>query len=396
MQSLLRAVVFATLAMASAFAERSVPAQQQPVVLKARGMIDVDAGRLVENATVVIQGDRIVAAGRTPDVQVPANASIVDLPSMILLPGLIDAHVHLTLGGNPAANARATLDAGFTTVQDLGAAAYGNVRLRDAIKEGRVPGPRVVASGPWLGISGGICDFNGIGVRGEEAFRQRVRDDVEHGADLIKVCVTGWLAAAVESPSKYEISDAELSAAIGEAQKHGKRVAVHAMSEAGIGAAVRLGADLVVHAGFPSRPTVDAMKARGVWQLPTLYSFSTAKPQHLAAVVTHMRQAVAAGLPVAVGTDAGRHSARRERARARALRVHRSRRPGRASRRNGVGGERRGDVRPDRRTVVRTPGGRHRRRRQSSRRPPASAERPLRDEGRSNHQVSIASAAVAR
>ena len=305
MQSLLRAVVFATLAMASAFAERSVPAQQQPVVLKARGMIDVDAGRLVENATVVIQGDRIVAAGRTPDVQVPANASIVDLPSMILLPGLIDAHVHLTLGGNPAANARATLDAGFTTVQDLGAAAYGNVRLRDAIKEGRVQGPRVVASGPWLGISGGICDFNGIGVRGEEAFRQRVRDDVEHGADLIKVCVTGWLAEAVESPSKYEISDAELSAAIGEAHRHGKRVAVHALSEAGIGAAVRLGADLVVHAGFPSRPTVDAMKARGIWQLPTLYSFSTAKPQHLAAVVTHMRQAVSAGLPVAVGTDAG-------------------------------------------------------------------------------------------
>ena len=182
-------------------------------------MIDVDAGRLVENATVVIQGDRIVAAGRDSDVQVPANASIVDLPSMILLPGLIDAHVHLTLGGNTAANARATLDAGFTTVQDLGAAAYGNVRLRDAIKEGRVQGPRVVASGPWLGISGGICDFNGIGVRGEEAFRQRVRDDVEHGADLIKVCVTGWLAEAVESLSKYEISDAELSAAIGEAHR---------------------------------------------------------------------------------------------------------------------------------------------------------------------------------
>ena len=306
MQSLLRAVMFTTLAMASAFAERSVPPPQLAVVLKARGMIDVDAGRLIENATVVIQGDRIVAAGRTPDVQVPANASIVDLPSMILLPGnLIDAHVHLTLGGNPVANARATLDAGFTTVQDLGAAAYGNVRLRDAIKEGRVQGPRVVASCLWLGISGGICDFNGIGVRGEEAFRLRVRDDVEHGADLIKVCVTGWLAAAVESPSEYEISDAELSAAIGEAHLHGKRVAVHALSEAGIGAAVRLGADLVVHAGFPSRPTVDAMKARGVWQLPTLNLFSTAKPPHLAAVVTHMRQAVAAGLPVAVGTDAG-------------------------------------------------------------------------------------------
>src|SRR4029079_7315763 len=151
-----------------------------------------------------VRGSRIVAAGARGDVAIPEGASRIELPSAILLPGLIDAHVHLTLAGPPAANARATLAAGFTTVQDLGAAPYANIALRDAIAAGRIPGPRVVASGPWLGISGGTCDFNGIGVRGAEAFRKRVRQDVEHGVDLIQVCVTGWLADAVEQPSKYE------------------------------------------------------------------------------------------------------------------------------------------------------------------------------------------------
>ena len=221
-----------------------------------RDRVDVERGRVIEDAAVVIQGARIVAAGARADVRVPADALLIDLPSMTLVPGLVDAHVHLTLAGPPRANARATLLAGFTTVQDLGAAAYANVAVRDAIREGRVEGPRVVASGPWLGIAGGTCDFNGIGVRGPDRFRRRVREDVERGADLIKVCVTGWLADAVKEPAKYEIGDDELAAAIDEAHRLGKRVAAHALSEAGIGVAVRLGADLIAHAGFPSPATV--------------------------------------------------------------------------------------------------------------------------------------------
>jgi imidazolonepropionase-like amidohydrolase len=268
-------------------------------------MVDVEAGRLVDDAAVVVQAGRIVAAGRAGDVQAPSGASLIDLPGVTLLPGLIDGHVHLTLGGDPRVNARATLAAGFTTVQDLGAAAYANVAVRDAIAQGRIEGPRVVASGPWLGISGGTCDFNGIGVRGPEAFRKRVRDDVEHGVDLIKVCVTGWLTDAVREPAKYEISDDELRAAIEESHRLGKRVAVHALSEGGIGAAVRSGADLVVHAGFPAREIVDAMKARGVRQLPTLFSLSTGTPAELSSLQAHMRRAVTQGLPVAFGTDAG-------------------------------------------------------------------------------------------
>jgi len=87
-------------------------------------------------------------------------------------------------------------------VQDLGAAAYANVTLRDAIAAGRVVGPRVVSAGPWLGVAGGTCDFNGIGVRGADAFRARVREDVTHGVDLIKGCVSGWLADAIANPAR--------------------------------------------------------------------------------------------------------------------------------------------------------------------------------------------------
>jgi imidazolonepropionase-like amidohydrolase len=294
-----------TVALSGVVGSTAARQRESPVVINAQRMIDVVAGRAIDNPRIVIEGGRIVAAGPAASVTVPANASVVDLPSTTLLPGLIDAHVHLTLGGDPAANARATLEAGFTTVQDLGAAAYSNVRLRDAIKAGRIAGPRVVASGPWLGISGGICDFNGIGVRGAEAFRQRVRTDVEQGVDLIKVCVTGWLAEAFAAPSTYEISDDEMSAAIGEAHAHQKRVAVHAISEGGIDAAVSLGADLVVHGGFTSNRTAAIMKQRGIFQLPTLFSFAGGKPEALRALQDHLRGAVAAGLPVAFGTDAG-------------------------------------------------------------------------------------------
>ena len=247
----------------------------------------------------------VVAAGRRADVAAPPNATQIDLPTLTLLPGLIDAHVHLTLAGEPSANARATLAAGFTTVQDLGAQAYTNISLRNTIRDGKIEGPRVVASGPWLGIAGGTCDFNGIGVKGADAFRQRVRQDVERGADLIKVCVTGWMADALKDPAKYQISDDELKAAIDEAHRLGRRVAVHALSDAGIAIAVRLGADLVAHAGFPAPETVTAMKERSILQLPTLFSLSRNTPEQVSALKTHMRRAVAAGLPIAFGTDAG-------------------------------------------------------------------------------------------
>jgi imidazolonepropionase-like amidohydrolase len=282
-------------------------AAQEPVIaIHAKGMIDVTSGRLINDATVVVRGKRIAAAGPSASITVPGGASIVQLPTMTLLPGLIDAHVHLTLAGDPVANARATLEAGFTTVQDLGSQPYGNITLRDDIAAGKVVGPRVIASGPWLGIAGGICEFNGLGVKGADAFRARVRADVEHGADLIKVCVSGWLGDAVNRPAQYEISDAELVAAIDEAHRHRKRVAVHAISAGGIAAAVNAGADLVVHGGFPSVATVATMKQKRIYDLPTLFSLTrTSPPDAAAALVEAMKTASAAGLPIAFGTDAG-------------------------------------------------------------------------------------------
>ncbi len=129
-------------------------AQADPLVLRARWVIDVEEGRAIENGSVAVDGDRI-------QTQTPDEARVLDLGDLTLLPGLIDAHVHLTLAGEPETNAKATLLAGFTTVQDLGAVGYKNLELRDAIEAGGVVGPRVVASGPWLGISGGSATSEG-------------------------------------------------------------------------------------------------------------------------------------------------------------------------------------------------------------------------------------------
>ncbi len=268
--------------------------------------MDVAEGRVIPDALVVVSRDRITYAGSESDAKVPANAARLDLGNVTLLPGLIDAHVHLALGGSPTANARATLAAGFTTVQDLGATDAQILTLRDDINAGRAIGPRVLAAGRWIGVKDGTCEFGGLGVRGVAAFRERVAEEVSRGADVIKVCVSGWLADAHKDPTRYEISDEELQAAIDEAHRLKHRVAVHALSTAGIAVAVRMGADLVVHGGFVDSSTVHAMRARSIYLLPTLLSFSRAQPQGaVVALQVHLGKAVAAGLPVALGTDAG-------------------------------------------------------------------------------------------
>ncbi|HEY7476087.1 MAG TPA: amidohydrolase family protein [Vicinamibacterales bacterium] len=279
--------------------------QTPPIVLHAAGMIDVVSGARVDDALVVVTGDRITGLGPAGTVTAPSGAQRVELGRATLLPGLIDLHVHLTLAGTPEANAKATLLAGFTTVQDLGALNYGNLDLRDAIAAGRTVGPRVIASGPWIGLAGGICDFQGIGVRGPDEFRRRVREDVARGADLIKVCVSAWLPAAFSQPDAFEIGEPELVAAIDEAHKARRRVAVHALSRAGIRAAVTHGADLVVHGGFADPETIREMQKRGVPQLPTLFSLTQNPTPAAEALIAHMRSAVGLGLPVAFGTDAG-------------------------------------------------------------------------------------------
>jgi imidazolonepropionase-like amidohydrolase len=269
-------------------------------------LLDVRTGRTIDDAVVIASGGRVAYAGARSAARVPPDAERVDLGALTLLPGLIDAHVHLTLGGTPEANARATVEAGFTTVQDLGAVDETIFRLRDDIDAGRVAGPRILAAGRWIGRTNGTCDFSGIGVRGADAFRQRVREEIRRGADVIKVCVSGWLADARREPDRYEISNEELEAAITEAHRGRRPAAVHALSTAGVAAAVRLGADLVVHSAFVDRQTIDRMRARRVHLVPTLFSFARAQPEaDVQAVESVVRGAVAAGLPIAFGTDAG-------------------------------------------------------------------------------------------
>lgn len=293
-----------------AFAALVLPGYMTPALsqetrtLTARWVLDVERGEAIENAIIIVKGDRIAALGRKGDIA--PEGEQINLGDATLMPGLIDAHVHLTLGGAGEANARATLRAGFTTVQDLGALNYENIKIRNSIREGKFPGPHVVASGPWLGVAKGTCDFQGIGVKGADAFRARVKKDVDEGADLIKVCASGWLADAAERPDACEISEEELRAAIDEAHAKKRRVAVHAISERAIAAAVTHGADLIVHGGFTSKSTVAAMAQRRVFQIPTLFSLKGSVPpavyeklqQHLAAAVRN-------GLPIAFGTDAG-------------------------------------------------------------------------------------------
>jgi imidazolonepropionase-like amidohydrolase len=285
-----------------------ISAAQEPAArpgsIAAHRMLDVERGTIVANAVIVIDRDRIVAAG--PESSTPRRGEVIDLGDVTLLPGLIDAHVHLTLGGAAEANALATVRAGFTTVQDLGAIDHANIRLREAIASGKISGPRVVASGPWLGERGLTCDFQGIGVQGADAFRDRVRKDVDAGADLIKVCASGWLGQAWKQPDAIEISDDELRAAIDEAHRLKRRVAVHAISPRAVGAAVAHGADLIVHGGFTPAEAVATMKSRRVYQLPTLWSFKLANPPAAyESLRAHLAAAVRDGLPVAFGTDAG-------------------------------------------------------------------------------------------
>ena len=168
--------------------------------------LDARAGVLRPNGAIVIRHGSIVAidaprAGWRP----PANARVIELDGRTLLPGLIDAHVHLTLAGDPDSNARATLRAGFTTVLDLGSSDGAGIRLRDAIAAGRVEGPRVIAAGSWIGITGGVCEFGGATVHDAAEAGARARSDLGRGADVLKVCVTGWPKDAVAFPDSVEL-----------------------------------------------------------------------------------------------------------------------------------------------------------------------------------------------
>ncbi|HEY9517997.1 MAG TPA: amidohydrolase family protein [Gemmatimonadales bacterium] len=269
-------------------------------------LIDVVTGAVIPRGLVLIRNGRIAAVGSRDSIRLPAGSRVVDLGEATLLPGLIDAHVHLTLGGPPRANAEATLKAGFTTVQDLGALGYGNLRLRDSVEAGVRVGPRIVGAGPWLGVSGGICDFSGIGVRDRAELLQRIRTDVERRADVIKLCVTGWPAAGFAHPDSVELAEDVVAAAIAESARLGRPAVAHAVGRAGAASAVRGGIAGLAHAAFLDDQTIGLMRTRGTWLASTLVSFQQGTDSaSFQALWTRMQAAHRGGVRIILGTDAG-------------------------------------------------------------------------------------------
>src|SRR5688572_936851 len=257
-------------------------------------MLDVLTGRYVQEPVIVITDGRIVSVvgrnGGRPNI--PEGARRIDLPGMTLLPGLIDMHVHLdsspfygpyealeftdlfeTVIG--VRHAQDMLEAGFTTVRNVGSENYSDVAYMQAINEGRIPGPRIVPAAYALGATGGHCDetylpprFNatnpGIG-NGPQELRNRVREQRRNGAQVIKVCATGGVFSRNTEPGQQQLSEDELRAIAEEAHQWGLRVAAHAHGAAGIKAAIRAGIDTIEHASLIDAEGIRLARERGTW-----------------------------------------------------------------------------------------------------------------------------------
>jgi imidazolonepropionase-like amidohydrolase len=310
-------------------------------------VLDVRTGQLRTNQAIVIEGEKIVQIAPAGDVKAAVGDIVIELPDATMLPGLIDMHTHLTfelsslgyagLGISTARealrgarNARVTLEAGFTTVRNLGAKDYADIALRDAINDGDVIGPRIVASGPALGITGGHCDENllppsfnyqGDGVAdGVEAVQHKVREVIKYGADVIKICATGGVLSKGDDPNASQYTLEEMKAIVADAHRLGRRVAAHAHGAEGVRWASEAGVDSIEHGHLMDDASVATLKKNGTYLVPTLFlteymqanlessnvpEFSRKKMRDVAAAAQiNAKKAFAAGVKVAFGTDA--------------------------------------------------------------------------------------------
>ena len=316
-------------------------------------MIDGTGSPPITNAAVVVTDDRIVAVGSAASVAVPAGARVIDLGDVTLLPGFIDAHTHIigrTLGDPLAdlavvkdyasygaiagvANARSTLMAGFTTIRVVGAPNFDDMALRQAITDGRVPGPRMENAGHAIGITGGHCDENGFrpgliqlgpadGVAdGPEQIRAAVRYQVKSGADVIKMCATGGVLSEGDAVGVTQYTYEEMKALVDEATKLGRKVAAHAHGTEGIKIAVRAGVSSIEHGSFLDEEGARMMAQRGTFLVPTMMAGEAVELFAKNGVLKGLRaeKALAAGaamrnatkiavanhVQIALGTDAG-------------------------------------------------------------------------------------------
>jgi imidazolonepropionase-like amidohydrolase len=335
----------------------SAQAQPQPagktIVIKAARLWDGKSDRAVTPGVVVVSGGKIQAAGASATI--PAGAEVIDLGDATLLPGLMDAHVHITGEGtddyrqayiesqqkpiaeqaiDSIAYAKTTLWAGFTTVRDLGSGDQLDVGLRNAIRNGKVPGPRVLVVVHALGATGGHCDNSGhrqglfpeSGVKDGIAnspweYRAAVRLNHKYGADVVKVCATGGVLSLTDAVDTPQLTQEELNALVDETHALRMKAAAHAHGAEGAKRAIRAGIDSIEHGTFLDDEALDLMKARGTFFNPTLMaaqglreklaranSFPPAIREKAiraaAALDETVRKAIARGVRISFGTDA--------------------------------------------------------------------------------------------
>lgn len=342
MKRALAAVILSCLAFASAQSE----APSRPIVLHAARLLDIESGRVVKPGEVLVRGERIVEAGSS--VTHPADAEAIDLGDTTLMPGLIDAHIHLFL--HPGAEdlqtveesvpqrtiialsaARDDLMAGFTAERDMGTEGAGSAdsAVRDAINKGMYPGPRLRVSGNAIDILGGHEDAihynpaqhvlsNATYANDAEQIVEVIREQFKEGADFIKMYETGTDSLKDGRWSTpYQYTEAQLAAAVQEAARVGKRVAVHATGEPGALYAVQAGVESVDHADYLSDETMKLMHEKQIPAVPTFtiseyFADHAASPaqskvehQMLDFHAQEFRKQLAAGVPMAVGSDVG-------------------------------------------------------------------------------------------
>jgi imidazolonepropionase-like amidohydrolase len=308
------------------------------VAIRSVRVID-GTGRTIERATVLVRGATITAVGSDQDLSIPRGATKIDGRELTLLPGLIDRHVHLCLGAEPdvveaiakespaltllksSQAARQTLEAGFTTVRDVGSRDHSIFTLQRAIDTGLVPGPRIVGAGLAICMIGGHARFIGQEVEGAEQVRSAVRTQIAAGATVIKVVASGGVLTPGTSPEQAQMTVEELQAAVDEAQGARMKVAAHAHGASGMKNAVRAGVHSIEHATLMDEEAAVMMKQQGVFMVPTLSALATTAACRLGCGIPQsaldkaksmtkrhqvsFKNALRDGIQIAMGTDAG-------------------------------------------------------------------------------------------
>lgn len=296
-------------------------------------------GHTLERATLVVKNGRIEAMGDARRVSVPRGARVIDGRGLTILPGLIDCHVHLCLGGEAdvvrtirdeepgltllkaARFASLTLEAGFTTVRDLGFRDHGVFALKRAIEAGLMAGPRILAAGLAICMTGGHARFIGREADGPAEVVAAVREQLAAGAEVIKFIATGGVLTPGTSPESPQMTLEELAAGMAEARRAGRRVAAHAHGAEGMKNAIRAGAHSIEHGTLMDDEAAALMREHAVFMVPTLSALATTVecgsacgiPDSAVGKARSMRarheasfkQAYRSGIPIALGTDAG-------------------------------------------------------------------------------------------